>query len=54
MSVFEGGKCLGVAGVGVPFLVLVLSEGISFVLQLLGAHEAMLGCLEADEAELFL
>ena len=42
------------AGVGIPFLVLILGEGISFVLQLLGAHEAVLGGLEADEAKLFL
>lgn len=54
MSGFEGGESLGVAGVGVPFLILVPNEGISFVLQLLGAHEAMLRSLEADEAELFL
>lgn len=32
MSGFEGGESLGVAGVGVPFLILVLDEGISFVL----------------------
>ena len=50
MSGFKGGKSLCVAGVGVPFLILVLDEGISFVLQLLGAHEAMLRSLEADEA----
>ena len=42
------------AGVSNPFLFLILGEGISFVLQLLGAHEAVLGCLKADEAQLFL
>ena len=54
MSIFEGGKSFGVAGVCVPFLLLILTEGISFMLQLLGAHEAMLGGFEADEAELLL
>ena len=42
MSIFEGRKSLGMAGVSLPFLVLILGEGISFVLQLLCAHEAML------------
>ena len=54
MSVFEGGKSLGVAGVSVPFLVLIPKERISLVLCLLGAHEATLRSLEADETELFL
>lgn len=54
MPGFKGGESLDVASVRVPFLILVLNEGISFLLQLLGAHEAMLRSLEAEEAELFL
>lgn len=54
VSMFEGGKGFGVAGVRVFLLLLVLGKGVSFMLELSCTHETMLGSFEADESQLLL
>ncbi len=54
MTILERDKGLGMASVSVLSSLMVLVERIPFLLQLLSAQEPVLGCFEADEAELLL
>jgi len=54
MTILERGEGFSVANVGILSLLMVLIESIPFVLELLSAHQPVLGGFEADEAKLLL